>query len=85
MARSLRFDCKESYDRDWYICDNSECENRRQRMIRELSIARYRIIELEKYSRSSNEVVQFKERKTSEHAHNLKTNPNRTQDFETVL
>jgi len=51
MARSLRFD--QGYQQEPYICDNSECENRRRKANRELNIAKYRIRELEKFNRET--------------------------------
>ena len=50
MARSLKLNQKDQdiCDRDWYVCDNVECEHRRRKILKELTIQRYRIRELER-------------------------------------
>nr|XP_027196255.1 glutamate receptor ionotropic, NMDA 2B-like [Dermatophagoides pteronyssinus] len=50
LARSLKLNQKDQdiCDREWYVCDNVECEHRRRKTLKELNIARYRIRELER-------------------------------------
>lgn len=38
-------------ENNYHVCDNSECENQRMQMIKELTMARYRIRELERVNR----------------------------------
>lgn len=92
MAQSLRFD-QEGYTRESNICDNSECEMRRRRTLKELHAAKYKIRELESYNRGAfeNEVYNDKDSiaaKIKQSKNELTFNDHSdvcTNDFETIL
>ena len=84
MARSLRFDQK-GYRRETYVCDNSECEMRRRKTLKELNIAKCKIRELEKWNRGEQRDDETTT-KSKQHAQDVfnKVMVSRSVDFETI-